>query len=103
MYNLCAHWVKSFLNETFFAGMMTSGRSENIHSFSDMHAEEDGDFKTMTSKAALSSDHPIQQKTGYCYTNDKDIIQHILYIFKKKKIIDLTLYYILPRWTINDR
>ncbi|KAK3010003.1 hypothetical protein RJ639_012715 [Escallonia herrerae] len=35
MYNLRAHWAKSFLNDTFFAGMTTSGRSESIHSFFD--------------------------------------------------------------------
>ncbi|KAK3003708.1 LOW QUALITY PROTEIN: hypothetical protein RJ639_018263, partial [Escallonia herrerae] len=34
MYNLRAHWAKSFLKDTFFAGMTTSGRSESIHSFS---------------------------------------------------------------------
>ncbi|KAK3005696.1 hypothetical protein RJ639_017622, partial [Escallonia herrerae] len=35
MYNLCAHWAKTFLNNTFFVGMTTSGRSESIHSFFD--------------------------------------------------------------------
>ncbi|KAK2965128.1 hypothetical protein RJ640_005291 [Escallonia rubra] len=32
------------------------------------NAEEDEDFKTMTSKAVLSSDHPIERKAGDCYT-----------------------------------
>ncbi|KAK2986172.1 hypothetical protein RJ640_006207, partial [Escallonia rubra] len=190
MYNLRAHWAKSFLNDTFFAGMTTSGRSESIHSFFDgyvnsntmlnefvmkydkavynrRNAEEDEDFKTMTSKAVLSSDHPIERKAGDCYTrslfeifkkewntsvscshttwskepnvtkyrvglitvekekwrtvyyySSEDVrascscakfetagilCKHILYIFKKKKIIDLPEYYILPRWTINAR
>ncbi|KAK2995484.1 hypothetical protein RJ640_016840, partial [Escallonia rubra] len=31
------------------------------------------------------------------------LCKYILYIFKKKKIIDLPEYYILPRWTINAR
>ncbi|KAK2980188.1 hypothetical protein RJ640_007278 [Escallonia rubra] len=32
------------------------------------YAEEDEDFKTMNSKGVLSSDHPIEQKVGDCYT-----------------------------------
>ncbi|KAK2968071.1 hypothetical protein RJ640_000486 [Escallonia rubra] len=91
MYNLRTHWAKSFLNNTFLAGMTTSGRSESIHSFFDgyvnsntmlnefvvkydkavynrRNAEEDEDFKTMTSKSILSSDHPIERKAGDCYT-----------------------------------
>ncbi|KAK2995203.1 hypothetical protein RJ640_000508 [Escallonia rubra] len=31
------------------------------------------------------------------------LCKHILYILKKKKIIDLPEYYILPRWTIHAR
>ncbi|KAK2990920.1 hypothetical protein RJ640_028697 [Escallonia rubra] len=190
MYNLRAHWAKLFLNDTFFAGMTTSGQSESIHLFFDgyvnsntmlnefvvkydkavynrRHAEEDEDFKTMTSKAVLSSNHPIERKAGDWYTRslfeifkkewnasvscshitwskepnvtkykvglitvDKEkwrtvyycssedvrascscakfetagiLCKHVLYIFKKKKIIDLPEYYILPRWTINTR
>ncbi|KAK2988326.1 hypothetical protein RJ640_000313 [Escallonia rubra] len=45
------------------------------------YAEEDEDFKTMNSRAVLSSDHPI----------------------KKKKIIDLHEYCILPRLIIHAR
>ncbi|KAK2975912.1 hypothetical protein RJ640_000396 [Escallonia rubra] len=102
------------------------------------NAEEDEDFKTMTSKAVLSSDHLIERKAGDCYTrslvglitvekekwrtvyyySSEDVrascscaqfetagilCKHILYIFQKKKIIDLPEYYILPRWTINAR
>ncbi|KAK3023285.1 LOW QUALITY PROTEIN: hypothetical protein RJ639_044256 [Escallonia herrerae] len=33
MHNLRAHYAKSFLNDTFFAGMTTSRKSESIHSF----------------------------------------------------------------------
>ncbi|KAK2969093.1 hypothetical protein RJ640_013780, partial [Escallonia rubra] len=190
MYNLRAHWAKPFLKDTFFAGMTTSGRSESIHSFFDgyvnantmlnefvvkydnavynrRYAEEDEDFKTMNSRAVLSSDHPIEARAGECYTRsvfeifkkkwnasvscshitlskepdvtryrvglitvDKEkwrtshyyssesvkatcscakfetagiLCKHIIYILKKKKIIDLPEYYILPRWTIHAR
>ncbi|KAK3023455.1 hypothetical protein RJ639_042667 [Escallonia herrerae] len=39
MYNLWGNWAKSFIKDTFFVGMTTSGRSESIHSFFD------GDWK----------------------------------------------------------
>ncbi|KAK2993400.1 hypothetical protein RJ640_012641, partial [Escallonia rubra] len=91
MYNLGAHWAKPFLKDIFFAGITTSGRSESIHSFFDgyvnsntmlnefvvkydkavynrRYAEEDEDFKTMNSRAVLSSDHPIEARVGECYT-----------------------------------
>ncbi|KAK2980533.1 hypothetical protein RJ640_015918 [Escallonia rubra] len=100
MYNLLAHWAKSFPKDTFFAGMTTSGRSESIHSFFDGYVnsntilnefvlkydkvvysrrydEEDEDFKTMNSKAILSSDHLIEAKAGECYTRS------MFEIFKK--------------------
>ncbi|KAK2972450.1 hypothetical protein RJ640_003876, partial [Escallonia rubra] len=101
MYNLRAHWAKSFLKDTFFAGMTTSGRSESIHSFFDGYVnsntmlnefvlkydkavysrrydKEDEDFKTMNSKAILSSDHPIEAKAGEWYTRS------MFEIFKKE-------------------
>ncbi|CAI9294924.1 unnamed protein product [Lactuca saligna] len=73
-------------------GMTTCGQSESIHSFffdefvnsktmlnefvvqydkavaSRRAVEEDEDFKTMNSKAVLSSVHPIEAKSGDCYT-----------------------------------
>ena len=75
----------------FFAGMTTTGRSENINSCfngfdnsrtmlnefvvqydkaveSRKVTEEDEDFKTMNSSAILSSMHPIEAKAGKCYT-----------------------------------
>ncbi|KAK2990353.1 hypothetical protein RJ640_000799 [Escallonia rubra] len=101
MYNIRAHWAKPFLKDTFFAGMTTSGRSESIHSFFDgyvnsntmlnefvvkydnavynrRYAEEDEDFKTMNSRAVLSSDHPIEARVGECYTRS------VFEIFKKE-------------------
>ncbi|XP_023734632.2 protein FAR1-RELATED SEQUENCE 9-like [Lactuca sativa] len=71
--------------------MTTSARSESINSFFDgfvnsntmlnafvlqyekavetrRAAEEDEDFKTMNSRAVLSSVHPIEAKAGECYT-----------------------------------
>ncbi|KAI3721972.1 hypothetical protein L2E82_32993 [Cichorium intybus] len=101
MYNQRIHWAKAFLKDTFFAGMTTSGRSESIHSFFDGYvnsrtmlnefvlqydkavesrraAEEDEDFKTMNSRAVLSSVHPIEAKAGECYT------RKVFDIFKKE-------------------
>ncbi|KAK2976094.1 hypothetical protein RJ640_009526 [Escallonia rubra] len=101
MYNIRAHWAKPFLKDTFFASMTTSGRSESIHSFFDgyvnsntmlnefvvkydnavynrRYAEEDEDFKTMNSRAVLSSDHPIEARVGECYTRS------VFEIFKKE-------------------
>ncbi|KAK2979103.1 hypothetical protein RJ640_005854 [Escallonia rubra] len=101
MYNIRAHWAKPFLKDTFFAGMTTSGRSESIHSFFDgyvnsntmlnefvvkydnavynrRYAEEDEDFKTMNSRAVLSSDHPIEARVKECYTRS------VFEIFKKE-------------------
>ena len=83
--------------------MTTSGRSESIQSFFDEFVnsktmlnefvvqydkavasrravEEDEDFKTMNSKALLSSVHLIEAKAGACYTNK------IFEIFKKEWI-----------------
>ncbi|GJX70858.1 FAR1-related sequence 5-like protein [Tanacetum coccineum] len=91
MYDQRKYWVWSFLKDGFFAGMTTSGQSESIHSFFDgfvnsntmlnefviqydkavnsrRAAEEDEDFKTMNSRAVLSSVHPIEAKAGKCYT-----------------------------------
>ncbi|XP_052624745.1 protein FAR1-RELATED SEQUENCE 5-like [Lactuca sativa] len=85
MYSQRIHWAKAFLKDIFLAGMTTSGRSESINSFFDgfvnsstmlnefviqydkavksrRAAEEDEDFKTMNSRAILSSVHPIEAK-----------------------------------------
>ncbi|CAI9284600.1 unnamed protein product [Lactuca saligna] len=85
MYRQRIHWAKAFLKDIFLAGMTTSGRSESINSFFDgfvnsstmlnefviqydkavksrREAEEDEDFKTMNSRAVLSSVHPIEAK-----------------------------------------
>nr|GEU88773.1 hypothetical protein [Tanacetum cinerariifolium] len=50
MYDQGKYWGWSFLKDGFFAGMTTSGR------------KEDEDFKTMNSRAVLSSVHPIKAK-----------------------------------------
>ncbi|KAK2980958.1 hypothetical protein RJ640_025107 [Escallonia rubra] len=42
------------------------------------YAEEDEDFKTMNSRAVLSSDHPIEARAGGCYTRS------LFEIFKKE-------------------
>lgn len=101
MYNLRKFWGKAYLKDTFFAGMTTSGRSESIHSYFDGFvnsntmlnefviqydkavrarrvAEEDEDFKTLNSKAVLSSVHPIEVKAGECYT------RNMFEVFKKQ-------------------
>ncbi|XP_052624743.1 protein FAR1-RELATED SEQUENCE 5-like [Lactuca sativa] len=101
MYSQRIHWAKAFLKDIFLAGMTTSGRSESINSFFDgfvnsitmlnefviqydkavksqRAAEEDEDFKTMNSRAVLSSVHPIEAKAGECYT------RNIFEIFKKE-------------------
>ncbi|KAK2989936.1 hypothetical protein RJ640_013860, partial [Escallonia rubra] len=94
------------------------------------YAEEDEDFKTMNSRAVLSSDLPIEAKAEEYYTrsvfeifkkewNASKVLRllvhvskfekagilckHMLYILKKKKINDLPKYFILPRWTIHAR
>ncbi|XP_023753804.1 protein FAR1-RELATED SEQUENCE 5-like [Lactuca sativa] len=87
MYNQLMYWAKPFLNDTFFADMTTTGRSESINSFFDGFvnlrtmlnefvvqydkavesrrvAEEDEDFKTMNSRPVLSLLHPIEAKAG---------------------------------------
>ncbi|KAI3520364.1 hypothetical protein L1887_09749 [Cichorium endivia] len=91
MYNQRIHWAKAFFKDIFLAGMTTTGRSESINSFFDGYvnsrtmlnefvlqydkavesrraAEEDEDFKTLNSRAVLSSVHPIEAKAGESYT-----------------------------------
>ncbi|GJT42965.1 FAR1-related sequence 5-like protein [Tanacetum coccineum] len=93
MYNLRQYWVKAYLNDTFFAGMTTSGRSESMHSFFDgfvnsktmlndfvqqydkavssrRGAEKDQDFRTLNSKPSLQGDHPIEAMAAKCYTRN---------------------------------
>nr|KAJ0188143.1 hypothetical protein LSAT_V11C900487820 [Lactuca sativa] len=103
--------AKPFLKDTFFAGMTTTGQSESINSFSDGFfnsrtmlnefvvrydkvveslrvAEEDEDFKIMSSRSVLSSVHPIEAKAGQWY------IRKIFDNFKKEwteAITNLTL------------
>ncbi|XP_071728513.1 protein FAR1-RELATED SEQUENCE 5-like [Rutidosis leptorrhynchoides] len=103
MYNQRTRWAKVFLKDCFFAGMTTSGRSESIHSYFDGYvtsntmlnefvvqydkavefrraAEEDEDFKTMKTKAVLSSVNPIEEKAGTRYTSK------MFYVFHKEWI-----------------
>ncbi|KAK2969824.1 hypothetical protein RJ640_023553 [Escallonia rubra] len=101
MHKMRQHWAKVYLKDTFFAGMTTSGRSESIHSYFDgfvnsstmlnefvvqydeavrcrRKAEEDEDFMTINSKAVLATKHPIEAKSGECYT------RNMFEIFKKE-------------------
>ncbi|XP_071688077.1 protein FAR1-RELATED SEQUENCE 5-like [Rutidosis leptorrhynchoides] len=103
MYDQRTLWAKVYLKDCFFAGMTTSGRSESIHSFFDGYvtsntmlnefvaqydkavesrraAEEDEDFKTMNTKAVLSSVNLIEKKAGTRYTSK------IFDVFKKEWI-----------------
>ncbi|GJV59726.1 protein FAR1-related sequence 5 [Tanacetum coccineum] len=99
MFKLRHHWVKAYLQDTFFAGMTTSGRSESIHSFFDgfvnsktmlnefvvqydkavssrRSVENDQDFRTLNSKPTLYSNHSIEEMAATCYTrNNYDIFK----------------------------
>nr|KAJ0213148.1 hypothetical protein LSAT_V11C400208810 [Lactuca sativa] len=116
-------YVVTFVNDIFFAGMTTSGRSETIESR--RAVEEDDDFKTMNSSAVLSSVHPIEakayekvfenfKKEWMVATNNLThetlkfetygiLCKHSLYVMKKRYVETLLSHYILPRWTINAR
>ncbi|KAK3030593.1 hypothetical protein RJ639_039679, partial [Escallonia herrerae] len=59
MYNLLAHWAKSFLNDTFFAGMTASGQSESIHSFFDRMAREKRAHASTSLSRAAPEPEPI--------------------------------------------
>nr|XP_043630028.1 protein FAR1-RELATED SEQUENCE 5-like [Erigeron canadensis] len=101
MYKMRHFWVKTYLKDTFFAGMITSGRCESMHSFFDAFVnsktmlsdfvlqydravssrrdvEEDEDFRTLNSKPTLDTDHPIEAMAAKCYT------RNIYDIFKKE-------------------
>nr|KAJ0220366.1 hypothetical protein LSAT_V11C200053570 [Lactuca sativa] len=96
MYSQRIHWAKAFLKDIFLAGMTTSGQSESINSFFDgfvssstmlnefviqydkavksrRAAEEDEDFKTMNSRAVLSSVHLIEAKADDLTIQEKPI------------------------------
>ncbi|XP_061357286.1 protein FAR1-RELATED SEQUENCE 5-like [Gastrolobium bilobum] len=101
MYASRHHWAKTYLKDTFWAGMTTSGRSESINAFFDGYvnsntmlndfvtqydkaikcrrdAEEDEDFKTKNTKAILETAHEIEAIAGERYT------RKIFNIFKKE-------------------
>ncbi|KAK2989347.1 hypothetical protein RJ640_013528 [Escallonia rubra] len=70
----------------------------------DMYAKEDEDFKTMNSRAVLSSDHPIEARAGACYTRS------LFEIFKKEWNASVSYLHItlskepgVTRWTIHAR
>ncbi|CAI9283460.1 unnamed protein product [Lactuca saligna] len=114
--------------------MTTSGRSKSIHSFFDEFVnsktmlnefvaqydkalksrravEEDEYFKTINSKAVLSSVHPIEVRAGECYTRkifeifQKEWIEanNNLTHETKRHVQTLPDHYILPRWTLDAR
>ncbi|XP_061347848.1 protein FAR1-RELATED SEQUENCE 5-like [Gastrolobium bilobum] len=101
MYASRHHWAKTYLKDTFWAGMTTSGRSESINAFFDGYvnsntmlndfvtqydkaikcrrdAEEDEEFKTRNTKAILETSHEIEAIAGERYT------RKIFNIFKKE-------------------
>ncbi|GJU09956.1 FAR1-related sequence 5-like protein, partial [Tanacetum coccineum] len=139
MYDQRKYWVWFFWKDGFFAGMTTNGRSESIHSFFDgfvnsntmlnefviqydkavnsrRAAEEDEDFKTMNSRAVLSSVHPIEAKAGKCYTRKifekfekewkeatNNLTHNTLNKSLEQHVETLPDQYILPRWTLDSR
>ncbi|GJZ19913.1 protein FAR1-related sequence 5 [Tanacetum coccineum] len=58
MYKLRHRWIKSYLKDTFFAGMTTSGRSESIHSFFDGFVNS----KTMLNDFVVQYDKAVNSR-----------------------------------------
>lgn len=88
MYEKRHHWIKCYLNDTFWTGMSTTGRSESINAYFDGYVNsntmlnefvvqydkairtrrESEDFQTMNTQATLSGRHPIEKAAGDRYT-----------------------------------
>ncbi|KAK2976465.1 hypothetical protein RJ640_015588 [Escallonia rubra] len=75
-------------------------------------AEKDENFMTINAKAVLATKQLIEAKAGECCTHNATctfgkfetyeiLCKHILYIMRKKKLLTLHEFYILPRWSIN--
>ncbi|KAK1381674.1 hypothetical protein POM88_019409 [Heracleum sosnowskyi] len=65
MYDQRKHWVRAYLQNTIFAGMKSSQRSENRRD-----KEEDQDFICMSTKPDLTKLTPIESHASQVYTKN---------------------------------
>ncbi|XP_020263351.1 protein FAR1-RELATED SEQUENCE 5-like [Asparagus officinalis] len=93
VYKCREHWVPCYLKDTFFAGMISSQRSESINSFFDGYvnsqtqlqefvtqyekavthrrlSEAHEDFKSLNTKPVMLLGHPIEVQVGEIYTRN---------------------------------